>query len=107
MVISIASFGLAFDLQARTVGTGIGSAGPVILDAPDANAHVADVFGLRFKGVVAWFMHRSYHVMFMPTVNRKFRVFVDWTQALFSGREVVALGQIHEPKAEFDRATKS
>jgi CO/xanthine dehydrogenase FAD-binding subunit len=44
MVISIASFGLAFDLDARTVGTGLGSAGPVILDAPEANAHVADVF---------------------------------------------------------------
>ncbi|MGM1063548.1 NAD(P)/FAD-dependent oxidoreductase [Saccharothrix sp. Mg75] len=68
---------------------------------------VADVYGIRLKGVLAWFMHRSYHVMFMPTVNRKFRVFVDWTQALFSGREVVALGQIHEPKAEFDRATRS
>ncbi len=45
MVISIASFGLAFDLEARTVGTGIGSSGPVILDAPEAHAHVADVFG--------------------------------------------------------------
>lgn len=68
---------------------------------------VADVFGLRFKGVIAWLMHRTYHVMFMPTVNRKFRVFVDWTQALFSGREVVALGQINDPKADFDRAVKS
>jgi CO/xanthine dehydrogenase FAD-binding subunit len=44
MVISIASFGLAFDLDARTIGTGIGSAGPVILDAPAAHEHVADVF---------------------------------------------------------------
>jgi NADH dehydrogenase len=68
---------------------------------------VADVYGVRIKGVLAWLLHRAYHVMFMPTFNRKFRVFVDWTQALFSGREVVALGQIHEPKAEFDRATKS
>jgi CO/xanthine dehydrogenase FAD-binding subunit len=45
MVISIASFGLALDLDARTVGTGIGSAGPVILDAPAAHEHVAEVFG--------------------------------------------------------------
>jgi CO/xanthine dehydrogenase FAD-binding subunit len=44
MVISIASFGLAVDLQARSVGTGIGSAGPTILTAPEAEAHVADVF---------------------------------------------------------------
>lgn len=44
MVISIASFGLAVDLAARTVGTGIGSAGPVILDAPGAHAFVAEAF---------------------------------------------------------------
>jgi NADH dehydrogenase len=68
---------------------------------------VADVFGLRFKGVIAWFMHRTYHVMFMPTVNRKLRVLMDWTQALFYGREVVALGQINDPKSDFDRAVQS
>lgn len=41
MVISIASFGLALDTDARTVGTGIGSAGPTILLAPEANAFAA------------------------------------------------------------------
>lgn len=44
MVISIASFGLALDLRSRTVGTGIGSAGPVILDAPEAHAFVEESF---------------------------------------------------------------
>ncbi|WP_440900995.1 NAD(P)/FAD-dependent oxidoreductase [Actinosynnema sp.] len=68
---------------------------------------VADIFGMRFRGFPAWFMHRTYHVMFMPTFNRKFRVLADWTQAFISGREVVALGQLHEPKAEFDRAARS
>ena len=52
-------------------------------------------------------MHRSYHVTFMPTVNRKLRVLMDWTQALFYGREVVALGQINDPKSDFDRAVQS
>ncbi|WP_199441292.1 NAD(P)/FAD-dependent oxidoreductase [Umezawaea beigongshangensis] len=68
---------------------------------------VADVYGIKLKGFVAWFMHRSYHVSRMPTFNRKFRVVVDWTLALVSGREIVALGQINNPKAEFDYATKS
>ncbi|MCW2924265.1 MAG: molybdopterin dehydrogenase FAD-binding protein [Thermoleophilia bacterium] len=45
MVISVASFGLAFDLDARAVGTGIGSAGPTILGAPAAEAWVAEAFG--------------------------------------------------------------
>lgn len=44
MVISIASFGLAFDLEARTLDTGIGSAGPTILTAPEAEAHVLETF---------------------------------------------------------------
>lgn len=47
MVISIASFGLAFDLEARTLGTGIGSAGPTILTAPEAEAHVLETFELE------------------------------------------------------------
>jgi NADH dehydrogenase len=65
---------------------------------------VAEVYGVRLKGGPAWFMHRTYHLSRMPTFNRKFRVVSDWTQALFFRREVVALEQIHEPRAEFSRA---
>ncbi|MEU5874471.1 xanthine dehydrogenase family protein subunit M [Glycomyces sp. NPDC047369] len=38
MVIAVCSFALAVDLDARRLGTGIGSAGPVPLTAPDAEA---------------------------------------------------------------------
>lgn len=38
MVIAVAAFGLALDRQARTIGTGIGSAGPTPLRAPEAEA---------------------------------------------------------------------
>ena len=65
---------------------------------------VAEVYGVRLRGAPAWFMHRTYHLSRMPTLNRKFRVVSDWTQALFFRREVVALEQIHEPRAEFTRA---
>jgi len=41
----------------------------------------------------------------MPTWNRRIRIVIDWTGALFLGREVVALGQINDPKAEFSRVT--
>ncbi|WP_241249712.1 NAD(P)/FAD-dependent oxidoreductase [Rhodococcus sp. X156] len=68
---------------------------------------VADVYGIKLKGVPAWFMHRTYHLSRMPTFNRKVRVLIDWTEALLLRREVVALGQIHDPKAEFDRAAAS
>jgi len=64
----------------------------------------AEIYGVKLKGVVAWFMHRTYHLSRMPTFNRKFRICSDWTQALLFRREVVSLEQIHEPKAEFSRA---
>ena len=41
MVIAVCSFGLAIDATARTVGTGIGSAGPTPLRAADAEAFAA------------------------------------------------------------------
>jgi NADH:ubiquinone reductase (H+-translocating) len=65
---------------------------------------VAEVYGIRLRGVVAWFMHRTYHLSRMPTFNRKVRILADWTTALLFRREVVALGQINDPKADFVRA---
>jgi NADH:ubiquinone reductase (H+-translocating) len=64
---------------------------------------VAEIYGIKLKGIVAWFMHRTYHVSRMPTLNRKIRVLADWTLALWFKREVVALGQINDPLAEFAR----
>jgi len=65
---------------------------------------VAEVYGIKLRGVVAWFMHRTYHVSRMPTLNRKIRVLADWTAALFFRREVVSLGQLQEPRTEFEQA---
>jgi NADH dehydrogenase len=65
---------------------------------------VAEIYGIKLRGIVAWFMHRTYHVSRMPTLNRKVRVVADWTGALFFRREVVALGQIQEPRSEFELA---
>ena len=65
---------------------------------------VAEVYGIRLKGWPAWFMHRTYHLSRVPTTNRKVRVVLDWTLALFFRREVVSLGSLSTPKAEFHEA---
>jgi NADH:ubiquinone reductase (H+-translocating) len=65
---------------------------------------VAHVYGLKVKGWPAWFMHRTYHVSRVPTLNRKVRVVADWTMALFFQREVVSLWSMHEPFSEFKSA---
>jgi NADH dehydrogenase len=68
---------------------------------------VADVYGFKAKGFVAWFMHRTYHVSRMPTFNRKLRIVIDWTLAFLFKREAVSMGQIQNPKADFERAAAS
>ncbi|MEU5938309.1 NAD(P)/FAD-dependent oxidoreductase [Micromonospora sp. NPDC047548] len=67
---------------------------------------VAQVYGVKMTGWPAWFMHRTYHMSRIPSVNRKVRVVVDWSLALFLKREVVALGQLHDPREEFAEASK-
>jgi NADH dehydrogenase len=62
---------------------------------------VAQVYGVKLKGFIAWFMHRSYHVSRVPTFNRKARVIGDWTMALLFRREIISLGQLQDPRREF------
>ncbi|MEE6257556.1 NAD(P)/FAD-dependent oxidoreductase [Plantactinospora sonchi] len=66
---------------------------------------VAQVYGIKLKGFPAWVMHRTYHMSRIPSFNRKVRVVVDWTLAFFLRREVVALGQLHDPREEFVEAS--
>ncbi|TCC56538.1 NAD(P)/FAD-dependent oxidoreductase [Kribbella pittospori] len=68
---------------------------------------VAQLYGVKVKGWPAWFLHRTYHVSRVPTFNRKARVVLDWTLALFFRREVISLGSLQMPNEEFRRATRS
>jgi NADH dehydrogenase len=67
---------------------------------------VAQVYGIKLRGLPAWLMHRTYHLSRLPTLNRKSRVTADWTLALFFKREVVSLGTLERPREEFKLATK-
>ena len=62
---------------------------------------VAQVYGIKLKGLPAWFMHRTYHMSRIPSFNRKVRVVADWTLAFLLKREVISLGQLHAPREEF------
>jgi NADH dehydrogenase len=67
---------------------------------------VAEVYGIKLKGLPAWFMHRTYHVSRMPTFNRKVRVIADWTLALFFRREIVSFGSFADPRHDFESAVE-
>jgi NADH dehydrogenase len=64
---------------------------------------VAEVYGIKLRGMPAWLMHRTYHVARLPTTNRKLRVLADWTLALFFRREIVSLGSFADPREDFQR----
>ncbi|MFH8976346.1 NAD(P)/FAD-dependent oxidoreductase [Streptomyces sp. NPDC017890] len=102
--------------QARVLGDNIAHA---LRDEPlDTYAHehagsvaslgfhkgVAHVYGRKLKGYPAWFMHRAYHLSRVPTVNRKARVLAEWALAGLFKREIVSLGSLEHPRAEFELA---
>ncbi|WP_405389539.1 NAD(P)/FAD-dependent oxidoreductase [Streptomyces sp. NBC_01102] len=62
---------------------------------------VAHVYGRKLKGYPAWLMHRVYHLSRVPTFNRKARVLAEWTLAGLFKREIVSLGSLEHPRAEF------
>jgi NADH dehydrogenase len=44
---------------------------------------VARVFGVRLTGFLAWWLRRTYYLFQMPRWDRRLRIFLDWTVALF------------------------
>jgi NADH dehydrogenase len=66
---------------------------------------VADPLGFKIKGFPAWFLHRSYHLLYMPTLGRKVRIALDWTVALLFPRDIAALGSLERPREAFRRAS--
>ena len=71
------------------------------------NKGVAQIMGVKLRGWPAWFMHRTYHMLQIPSVNRKARVILDWTTALFFRRDLVSMGRLAEPRKAFREAADS
>ena len=56
------------------------------------------------KGLLAWLMHRGYHVLAVPTWSRKVRVLMLWVSAFLFGRDIVSLESVQQPRAAFLQA---
>ena len=67
---------------------------------------VADPFGIRIRGFPAWFLHRTYHLLYMPTLARKVRIALDWTVALLFPRDIAQLGSLEHPRDAFRRSAE-
>ncbi len=65
---------------------------------------VANPLGIHVRGFPAWFLHRTYHLFYMPTWGRRVRIALDWTVALLFPRDLAQLGSFEQPRAAFRRA---
>jgi NADH:quinone reductase (non-electrogenic) len=52
---------------------------------------VAEIYGLKFSGLLAWFLWRAVYLMKIPTFSRKLNVIVDWTWDIFFKPNIVQL----------------
>lgn len=66
------------------LGSGVFESGPVVV-----------------KGFPAWLMHRGYHVLAIPTWERKLRVMGDWATSFVLGRDIASLESVQHPRFEF------
>ena len=53
------------------------------------------------RGLPAWLMHRGYHVLAVPSWERKVRVAAVWLTAVVGGRDIVSLASVQDPRHEF------
>ncbi|KRD45360.1 NADH dehydrogenase [Cellulomonas sp. Root930] len=58
---------------------------------------------LVVTGFPAWVMHRGYHVLAVPTWERKIRVLAVWLAAAVFGRDIVSLASVQHPREAFVR----
>jgi NADH dehydrogenase len=61
------------------------------LAAIGRHAGVAEVYGLKFSGLFAWWMWRGIYLFKLPGFQKKVRVMLDWTLDLLFSKEIVQL----------------
>lgn len=63
---------------------------------------VAQLFGLHLSGLAAWLLWRAYYLSRMPTLGRKFRIWVEWTWGMFFAADITHLRFTRTGDAEPD-----
>ena len=64
---------------------------------------VARVFGVRLTGFLAWWVRRTYYLFQMPRWDRRLRIVLDWTVALFFRSDITKV----ELRVERDQMSRA
>src|SRR5207247_11379157 len=65
------------------------------------------LLGVRVRGVLAWFVRRTYYLLQMPTWRRRLRIMIDWTFALLFRPDVAKIDLDSEEDVFLRRSTGS
>jgi NADH dehydrogenase len=90
---------------AANIAAGIGIGQPQPFDYSDSASFVnlgrykavGKVGNLKFRGFIAWWMARTYHMSQIPGFARKIRAVIDWTASLPFRRDLSEVGSIGRP----------
>lgn len=58
---------------------------------------VAEIFGVRFSGIIAWWLWRAIYLSKLPGLQNKVRVALDWTLDLIFSKDIVQLPTLRSP----------
>jgi NADH dehydrogenase FAD-containing subunit len=64
---------------------------------------VAEIMGVRLTGFLAWWLRRTYHLLQMPRWERRLRIVIDWTVALFFRPDITKV----DLAAEWDQTRRN
>jgi NADH dehydrogenase len=56
------------------------------------NKAVAEMFGIKLSGFIAWLLWRGVYLLKIPTLSRKSRLFLEWNWAMFFPPDISHLG---------------
>jgi NADH:quinone reductase (non-electrogenic) len=66
--------------------------------APIGRRHgVAEILGMQFSGIIAWWLWRGIYLSKLPGLQKKVRVAIDWTLDLVFSKDLVQLPTLRSP----------
>jgi NADH dehydrogenase len=68
-----------------------------MLAAIGRHTGVAEIFGMRFSGIIAWCLWRAIYLGKLPGLQKKVRVALDWTLDLIFSKDIVQLPTLRSP----------
>ena len=68
-----------------------------MLAAIGRHAGVAEILGVRFSGMIAWWLWRGIYLSKLPGLQNKVRVVLDWTLDLVFSKDIVQLPTLRSP----------